>query len=223
MNTTRRRAGFGMVEIMVVVAIIAVLAAMTVPSFQRWRTDQRVKEAVRAIADLLAVARAEAIRSGQNHAVFVWLDAQGNPLQDAAGNRVAALLINDADADGVIDANETLLTVPLDTSGTLNWGVALAGAAGPPPTDPDPNASFATGFTFVDPAGNPAQWVVFGPDGIPRAFSVGPFTTGPVGTGGGGVYVTNTDRDYAVVLSPLGGLRVHPFDPTRGASGQWGN
>ena len=74
--------------------------------------------------------------------------------------------------------------------------------------------------TFTDPAGNPSRWVVFLPDGMPRAFSTGPFAAGAVGAGGGAVYVSSGTRDYAVVLAPLGGVRVHSWN--RGASA-WTN
>ena len=53
--------------------------------------------------------------------------------------------------------------------------------------------------------------MVFQPDGLPRGFSVGPFTTGAVATGNGAVYVTSGTRDYSVVLAPLGGVRVHSW------------
>jgi hypothetical protein len=51
---------------------------------------------------------------------------------------------------------------------------------------------------------------------MPRAFSVGPFSEGNVASGNGAVYVTSGARDYAVVLAPLGGVRVHAW--ARGAS-----
>ena len=35
---------------------------------------------------------------------------------------------------------------------------------------------------------------------------------GRPGEGAGGLYLTNQRRDYAVVLSPLGGVRVHAWD-----------
>ena len=69
--------------------------------------------------------------------------------------------------------------------------------------------------TFLDPGDDPARWVVFLPDGIPRAFAIDPFEVGDVGTGSGAVYVTSGARDYAIVLAPLGGVRVHAWD--RGA------
>lgn len=211
MHAASRRGGFSMLEVAVAVGILGVLAALTLPRMDRWRTDLRTKEAVRSLADLMVVARAEAVRTQQNHAVFFWLDAQGNPLLDAAGNRVAALMIRDANADGIVDPGETVATVPADPN--LGWGAPLAAGTGPAPNDPDPNGAFAaSGFTFVRPDVTPAQWVVFLPDGVPRAFSIGPFATGAIGSGVGGVYVTNNTRDYAVVLAPLGAVRVHPFD-----------
>ncbi len=231
MQPARQEAGFSLVEMMVVVGVIAVLAAFTVPRYQQWQRDLRAKQAVRSIADLMQLARAEAIRTRVNHAVFFWLDPNGNPLLDGAGNRLAGLVVRDDNGNGLADPGEPQVTVAADQSGTLAWGTSLAGAAvGPAPNDPDPLAQCCGGafggFTFVDPANNAAQWVVFFPDGIPRAYSVGPFAPGGVGSGAGGVYVTVAQgpaRDYAVVLSPLGSARVHPFDATQGAAGQWVN
>jgi hypothetical protein len=55
------------------------------------------------------------------------------------------------------------------------------------------------------------------PDGIPRSFSIGPFTLGDAVSGDGAVYVTSGSRDYAVVLTPLGSVRVHAWNPGGGA------
>ena len=66
------------------------------------------------------------------------------------------------------------------------------------------------------PDGDPARWVAFQPDGIPRAFTDGPLLTGAVGTGNGAVYVTDGNRDFAVVLTALGAIRVHAFDKGAG-------
>jgi hypothetical protein len=61
---------------------------------------------------------------------------------------------------------------------------------------------------------------VFRPDGIPRGYSTGPYAEGAIGTGGGAVYLTNGIRDYAIVLSPLGGVQVDAWDV---GSGAWRN
>jgi hypothetical protein len=80
------------------------------------------------------------------------------------------------------------------------------------------------GWTFSDAGGAAtASWVLFQPDGLPRTFTTnGAACTaiGRAGEGGGGIYVTNGSRDYAVVLRPLGTVRVHKF-PAGGTS--WSN
>lgn len=219
MQLTRRQVGVTMIEMMVIVAIIGLLAAVSVPLFQQTRSALRVKAATRSMADLLVLARTEAIRTGVNHAVYFWVDPLGGALTDPAGNRVAAVLTADADTDGLIDAGEMVSWVPADP--LLAWGVGPAAGVGPPTTDPDPNNQFTSGWTFRDPNGNDIQWVVFNPDGIPRGFSVGPYDDGGaagIGGGNGAVYVTDGSRDYAVVLTALGSVRVHVFDASQN---QW--
>ena len=43
---------------------------------------------------------------------------------------------------------------------------------------------------------------------------------GQLGSGNGAIYITNGSRDYAIVLNPLGGIRVHAWN---GGAGQWQN
>jgi len=78
---------------------------------------------------------------------------------------------------------------------------------------------FATGSTFTDPGGNPANWVLFRPEGVPLSFDGG-CATGVNGSGAGGFYLTNGSHTQAIVLKPLGGSRVHSWDE---AGGQWTN
>jgi type II secretory pathway pseudopilin PulG len=214
MSPQRRIDGYTLIELMIIVAILGIMAGLVVTVLARGAADQRAKAAVRSVADLMLLARTEAIRTGVNHVVFFQADAGDSSLQDNAGNAVAALLIADADKDGVPDAGEYKASVPFDSTNSLSWGGSFASASAPndnpggtfPATDP----AFAC-CTFTDPGGNPARWVVFLPDGMPRGFSVGPFAAGPLGGGGGSVYVTSGRRDYAVVLAPLGGVRVHAW------------
>ncbi|NNL67661.1 MAG: hypothetical protein HKP30_15530, partial [Myxococcales bacterium] len=108
---------------------------------------------------------------------------------------------------------------------SLSWGSVFAAAEATPVKAPNDNAGSTfpepdTDFiccSFLDPDGNPARWVAFFPDGLPRSFKVGPFVAGPIASGNGAVYVTSTTRDYAAVLAPLGGMRVHAYNN----SGAW--
>lgn len=226
MARKRRKGGFTLIEVMIIVAVIGAMSALSLSVIGRRMGDQRAKAAVRSVANLMQFARTEAIRTGSNHVVYIQLDPADAALVDNTGAPVAALVTADADADGIADAGEYRTSVPFDSTNSLSWGstYAAVGADAAPNDNPggtfpasDPNFACCT---FNDPGGNDARAVVFMPDGMPRAFSTGPFAAGPVGGGGGAVYVTSGTRDYAVVLAPLGSARVHIWN--RGADA-WTN
>jgi len=218
MSPRVRKQGYTLIETMIVVAIIGIMAGLVATVLARRTGDQRAMAAVRSVADLMLLARTEAIRTGTNHIVYVQLDPADAALEDKAGVPVAALLTADADGDGLPDAGEYKASVPFDDTNSLQWGSTFAAAV----TQPAPNDNAAGVFpsvdpdfaccTFTDPGANPSRWVVFLPDGMPRAFATGPFAAGALGTGGGAVYVSSGERDYAVVLAPLGGVRVHSWN-----------
>lgn len=203
---------------MLVVGIFGVLLALAVPGISQWGRDQRGRRAARSVADILLVARSEAMRTGENHVVFF-----GNPGQtDPSGNDVEydgswvpVLVINDgapAASNCRIDAGEELDAVR-PTEG-MGWGVA--DAAGRVPTDGgaaawNPGGGW-DGATFADPNGNKVNWLMFRPDGVPVTFTGvvgGCGNVGSYGSAGGAFYVTTGERDFAVVLTPLGATRLH--------------
>lgn len=208
-----------MIELMVTAVVVAALIAVSAGGIQNWLRNQRSKDTARQLADILLVSRGEAIRSGEIHVVFFNTDKNGGAITDGAGRPVVALAIRDGDGDGEIDAGERYTSVPYPPPGSLFWGHASAtdraagdpaGAAGNPP---------AAAWTFDQPDGSDATWIAFLPDGTPRAYvDDSAAGTGSLGSGAGAVYLSSGERDYAVVLTPLGGVQVQAWD---GSSSQW--
>jgi prepilin-type N-terminal cleavage/methylation domain-containing protein len=219
MRPHRERLGFTLIEIMVVVGIIAVLAAITTLRMGEWLANQHVKAAARSAADAFHLARSEAIRTGRNHIVFFGspggTDPAGTLLLGADGSWVPILILNDGPptaANCQIDGGEATRGIP-PGSDDVQWGVSHATVRAPDDLGKAPfSPPQASGRTFADPSNNPVNWVLFRPDGIPVSFGFAAGTCGQIagtGSGGGALYITNGKRDYAIVLSPLGGARVH--------------
>ncbi len=74
----RRQRGFSLIEIVIVMAIFAVLFGMAAPAFNAWRANVQIRTATESIQNGLQLARAEAIR--RNTSVMFWLDSGTNPL-----------------------------------------------------------------------------------------------------------------------------------------------
>lgn len=221
------RAGVTLLELTVVLGVVGVLMLVAAPIFVRWQDDQDAKRAARGIADLLLLARSESIRTGDQHVVFFGppgsQDPAGTDIEDSAGNFAPLLVLDDgpeATANCRIDAGEAREALP-SVQG-LSWGVGVATAKAP---NDSGSAAFAppqsSGSTFADPAGTARSWLMFRADGMPVVFDGGGGAcgnTGSTATGGGAFYITNGKRDYAVVLSPLGAVRVHAWSEGSGWS-----
>ena len=204
--------GFSLIELMVIVGVVSALALIAVPNYLRWRSDEEVKATARAISDAVGLARSESLRTGNNFLVI---------LGGGLGATSDITVVDDgaqAAANCTIDAGEVVFEADLDTE--VDFGVNLAGTTLAPDDGGALPANIGLGWTFSDGGGaNPASWLLFQNDGIPRTFTSGGGACTAIGTpadGGGGFYVTNGTRDYAVVLRPLGTTRLHRW---RGASG----
>ncbi len=218
----RNQAGMTLIELVVVLAVVSALIATATLGISAWAQDQRLKTSARAVSDAFMLGRAEAIRSGNSHLVVYGLGALANADADI-------VIVNDDRPDLAncsIASSEIIHRVNLENG--VSWGTtaSLAGTT----VAPDDqglavgNTQYGSSFTTaaLDP-NTPASWVIFQPDGVPLLFTTdGSDCTliGLRGEGGGGIYVTNGRRDYAIVLSPLGTSRVLGWNPS---SNNWMN
>jgi prepilin-type N-terminal cleavage/methylation domain-containing protein len=222
----RRQAGVTLIEVMTVVGVVGVLAMVAVPRMGEMLSDRQARIVAMEAADLVRLARAEAIRTGEHHVVFFGppgtTDPNGTAILHTDGSTAPVLALRDgppATSNCRIDAGENRQSMGAESG--LSWGVSDAGSRAP---GDEGAAAFsppqASGSTFADPASNAVNWVLFRPDGIPVVFTgtggdCG--TLGRTGTGGAAIYITSGRRDYAIVITPIGSVRIHSWPQGGGA------
>ncbi len=223
-HATSSTGGFTLIEVAIALAIIGVVMALTLPNASRYLENGRGRAAAKSVADAFNFARAQAIRTGNNHIVFFAVggagDTAGNALTAQDGRAVPILVLNDGrpgstDQNCRIDAGEEILV--FDAQEGVGWGNNAAPASEEAPDDDAVSAIPSAGSSFFAPNGTTqVTWVQFRPDGVPVAIDSS-CTAGRLGTGGGTIYLWTANRDFAVTLAPLGGVRVHVWNPNAGA------
>jgi type IV fimbrial biogenesis protein FimT len=105
--------GFTLIEMMITLAIAAILITAAVPSFQEFIKNNRLATQSNAFVTALQVARAEAIK--RNLAVTVCKSRNGSDCNDdgtdPAGFEQGWIIFPDQQNRGVRDNNETILNI----------------------------------------------------------------------------------------------------------------
>lgn len=107
--------GFTLIELMITIAILAIILAMAIPSFTQAIENARLGTQTNEFVTAVSSARAEALRTGAP----VWLTAKGEGFQNGWCVRASA------DACGTADPADLLDHPALDARIVLSYRVAL--------------------------------------------------------------------------------------------------
>lgn len=129
----KRPRGFTLVEMMVAVAIVAILLAVAVPGFQGWIRNAEIRTAAESLQAGLNLARTEALR--RNARVSLWLvdNLGATCVRSASGKSWVVSMDNPASACAAASSETVaprLIQSRAGNDGSPNVNVAALNAAG---------------------------------------------------------------------------------------------
>lgn len=116
----RRMKGFTLLELMVTIAIAAILLSLALPSFQGVIRSNRVSTATNELLASLSLARSEAIRNTRGAGICASADGASCGTDWNSG----WLVWSDTDGDGAVDAGETVVRYTQGKASTTITGTA---------------------------------------------------------------------------------------------------
>ncbi len=119
-----KQRGFTLIELMVTIAVAAILIAVGIPSFSDFIKRGQITEQRDTLYASLMLARSEAVN--RSHSMSLCVSSNQTSCDAVGGGSVSWssgwLVFVDLDRDGAVDAGETVLkVVKPDFSGSLVW------------------------------------------------------------------------------------------------------
>lgn len=156
----RRQGGFTVTELMVVVAIVAILLSLGMPSFRYLTNGYRMSAEVNGLLGDLQYARAEAIREGQ--AVTACVSTNGTTCTGGGNWASGWIVFSDPNANQTVDAGEVVVRRQRAFTGTTPDTFNASGGLTAITYNREGFATTAAGFpnttiTLHDPSSN-AAW-----------------------------------------------------------------
>jgi prepilin-type N-terminal cleavage/methylation domain-containing protein len=218
-ETFHDRRGFTLIELMIVVAIIGICAAIAMPAMTSYKRKEDTRQAAVSVSGMLTNARARAIASGRM--TFVLLGEPGDGSVPFAAGQIAAMVMDDNGDNAVTAADTAVAIFPVPG---MNPEISYYGISSTPHRACFPRRPLQSEPDVALGAVADGRRCRLGVLGVPVvAFAAGRRGrgrhAGGVGHGAGGIYITdNSDSVVAVLVLPLGSVKMQKYDT---ASGEW--
>ena len=190
-GTKRMQAGFTLIELMITIALVAIIATLAVPNFRAFVVNQQLTAASGDFMISLSQARSEAMRLGRNVAMA--------PL-DGANWTSGWRIFRDTDCTGTYTAANSAVNTLILTSPAMGTAVSIDTAA----------------LRTTGPFGRAVPYFAFAPTGFLSPYSC----AYAAGTPNGKLWLTalETGRSRVISVAPTGRARVCVFSATENCS-----